>query len=133
MASRFGLRVLLVGCSEEVARAVRDGGHDASSRGDSVSAVRDARACTPDVVILDLGAVPGDPLSLAREIRTASLWPKPLFVALVEGETAELEAQCKAAGIDLLFVKPLRPGLLAEFLSRLTAVAEEYRSFDPAI
>jgi CheY-like chemotaxis protein len=127
-----GRSVLLIGCPEAVVRAVRDGGHRATAPAAPEAGIAQARNAALDVVILDLEAG-DDPFALARAIRATSLWRKPMFLALTGTTDDELDARCERAGIDLLLVKPVQPDLVAGFLGRLNAVAQDYESFDPMI
>lgn len=133
MSSLIGLRVLLVGCPADLVRAVRAGGH-AAVAADAPAAVRRVEAAAPEVVLLDLEGVPGgDWRRLARDLRAEATWPRPMFVALAGGETPGLEAECRAAGIDLLVFRPVSARWVTDFLDRLSSVSREYREFDPAI
>lgn len=132
MSKPGGLSVLLLGCSEEMVRAVRDGGHQTAAPATPMAGIAQARETVLDVVVLDLDAG-DDPFDLARGIRAVSLWRKPMFVALTERSTEELNRRCEKAGIDLLLIKPVEPNLVAEFLTRLDAVVQDYESFDPVI
>jgi DNA-binding response OmpR family regulator len=133
MGKSRGLRILLVGCPEAVIRAIEEGGHETVAPPNAASALRLVRSTPPDVVILDLAGAGGDPFDLARSLRTASLWRKPLFMAIAETENDEQERCCRNAGIDLLYFKPLDPSVVVDFLNRLLAVVKDYESFDPVI
>jgi CheY-like chemotaxis protein len=132
MSKPGGLSVLLIGCPEAVVRAVHEGGHRTATPAPEAG-VAEARDTALDVVILDLAGSGGDPFALARSIRANSPWRKPMFVALTQSEDDGLDARCRSAGIDLLLLQPVRPELLAGFLGRLSAVVQDYASFDPMI
>jgi CheY-like chemotaxis protein len=128
-----GMRVLLAGGHGELASSLREAGHDVDAAADGTSAVRAAESSSHDVVILDLDVPESDPYDLARTVRAASYWPKPLFVALAQTLDPLREDRSREAGIDLLLAKPVPPGLLTGFLDRLSTVVADYESFDPAI
>jgi CheY-like chemotaxis protein len=127
------LSVLLIGCPEAVVRAVHEGGHRTAAPAAPEAGIAEARDTVLDVVILDLAKAGDDPFALARSIRASSPWRKPMFLALTESDDDELDARCRNAGIDLLLLQPVRPDLLAGFLGRLSAVVQDYASFDPMI
>jgi DNA-binding response OmpR family regulator len=127
------MRVLLTGSHSELASRLREAGHDVDAAADGSSAIRAAEASTHDVVILDLDGTEGDPYALARHVRAASYFPKPLFVGLAQALDPNHENRSRAAGIDLLLAKPVQPGLLTGFLDRLSSVVADYESFDPMI
>lgn len=132
MSKSGGLSVLLIGCPEGVVRAVREGGHWTATPAPE-GGIAEARATVLDVVILDLARSGDDPFALAREIRAGSPWRKPMFLALAESADDELDARCRSAGIDLLLLHPIWPDHVVRFLGRLSAVVQDYASFDPMI
>src|SRR5947207_5391104 len=102
-----GMRVLLAGSPSELASSLREAGHDVDAAADGTSAVRAAESSSHDVVILDLDVPESDPYALARNVRAASYWPKPLFVGLAQALDAQREDRSREAGIDLLLAKPV--------------------------
>ena len=91
-----------------------------------------ARSSSLDVVILDFEE--GDrSFALAKEIRAASLWRKPMFVAIAGAGGDPCEACYREAGIDLLLVKPVATELVTQILGRLIGIVADYASFDPVI
>jgi DNA-binding response OmpR family regulator len=133
MSKPGGLRVLLVGCTDAVIRAVEQSGHRTAAHANANASLSEARDTGLDVVILDLGLAGADPFALAKSLRAASRWRKPMFLALGDNDSDELDGSCREAGIDLLLVKPVEPEHVAGFLTRLQTVVEDQESFDPAI
>ncbi|MFO0879661.1 MAG: hypothetical protein U0840_20130 [Gemmataceae bacterium] len=132
MVMATGLRVLLGKGADHLDAYLGARGHWVSCCPDEQSAIRTARSRAQDVVILDLDVHEDDPFQLARSIRAATLWRKPLFVALSQADAFD-DSACSAAGFDLLLLKPVEPAQLASFLGRFQAVVDEYESFDPMI
>jgi DNA-binding response OmpR family regulator len=133
MARSKSLRVLLAGEGGELAQALRDAGHEVDVGDDALAALDAAESYVLDVAVIDLEGFHGAPFALARAIRVASFGYKPLFIVVTASPGAEVEADCRDAGIDLMLTKPVRPMTLVGFVNRLGSIVAEYEAFDPAI
>jgi CheY-like chemotaxis protein len=99
-------------------------GYSVRATYDGQAALREARESTPDVVLLDIGLPGMDGCTVAEQlIRT--LPRRPLLVA-VTGYT-NLREQCRAAGIDHYFVKPVEPAVLHALLGAHAAKLADVR------
>jgi DNA-binding response OmpR family regulator len=133
MSRATGLRVLLAGDGGEFATTLRSEGHTVTAARNSTSALGAAESCVPDVVIVDLEQLDGDPFALAKHVRRAARWHKPMVIAISHRECATCDARLREAGVDLLLVKPVEAKLLTGFLGRLWSVVRDFESFDPMI
>ncbi|MEO6497028.1 MAG: response regulator transcription factor [Solirubrobacteraceae bacterium] len=113
-------RVLVVEDDEEIAgvlqRSLRMEGYDVRISGDGETALTDARAFVPDLVILDLGLPKLDGMEVARRLRAEDDTPILMLTARddVEARVAGLDT-----GADDYLVKPFER---QELLARLRAL-----------
>jgi CheY-like chemotaxis protein len=116
------LRVLVVEDDPTTAAALaaflRWHGHEVEVAGDGQAALESARACSPDVALLDIGLPGIDGHAVARELRQLKGEKRPLLVATTGHATAEDFARSEAAGIDLHLVKPVDATQLERLLER---------------
>jgi two-component system, OmpR family, response regulator RegX3 len=124
-----GGRVLLVedelAIAEPFAQALARGGYETSIASTANEALRLARECDPDVVLLDLTLPDGDGRDVCRELRHTSTVPIIMLTArgTVTDRVVGLEL-----GADDYVVKPFAAG---EVISRIRAVLR--RSRPPAV
>src|SRR3954452_13829029 len=113
-------RVLVVEDDDEIAgvlqRSLRLEGYDVRISGDGETALTDARAFVPALVVLDLGLPKLDAMEVARRLRAEDDVPILML-------TARDEVEARVAGLDTgaddYLVKPFA---LAELLARLRAL-----------
>ncbi len=77
-------------------------------------ALRMADDFRPDVIVLDIGLPDVNGFSLARQLRQNSAHQKAVLIA-VSGYQHQ-EKACEEAGINLYFLKPMDPSMLADLL-----------------
>src|SRR5438309_1813386 len=126
MATSRGLRILQAGGRGEFQNALRAEGHVVESAPDGPTAVARARATCQDVVVLRLDGIDGDPFALAKEIRAAGYWRRPMFIAISLPGRKDCEVCFRDAGIDLLLLEPVPSRILTEFSNRLRAVVSDF-------
>jgi two-component system CheB/CheR fusion protein len=80
----------------------------------------------PDVVVLDIGLPHMDGLELARRLRQLPGMAETLVVALTGYGSQALVEQCRAAGIDRHFLKPMEPRELKQVLRRAEPLGREH-------
>jgi CheY-like chemotaxis protein len=114
------LRVLVIDddrdCVEAICRLVNLWGHDHRRAYDAVSGLEVAATFRPDLILLDIGMPGIDGCQMAREIR---LNPRlqHCFIVAVTGHGDESQRDiCRAAGVDLMLVKPVDPVVLETLL-----------------
>ena len=115
-----GLRVLLAAANPvtviQMEMLLGMDGHDVHLAQDGPSALQDAEAYDPDVLLLD-GDQPGvDGPEVARRLKRRNAEKTPLFIVMA-GRDAD-QGQVVDAGIDLHLAKPVDPVLLQEVLKR---------------
>jgi two-component system, OmpR family, response regulator MprA len=113
-------RVLVVEDDEEIAqtlqRSLRMEGYEVRIASDGVSALDDAHAFLPDVVVLDLGLPRLDGIDVAKTLRANDDVP---ILMLTARDALEARVQGLDAGADDYLVKPFER---QELLARLRAL-----------
>jgi len=113
-------RVLVVEDDEEIAqvllRSLRMEGYEARASADGESALRDAEAFTPDLVVLDLGLPTLDGVEVARRLRGDGDVP---ILILTARDALDSRVEGLDAGADDYLVKPFER---QELLARLRAL-----------
>jgi DNA-binding response OmpR family regulator len=113
-------RVLVVEDDEDIAlvlqRSLRLEGYEVRLAGDGVSALDQAHAFLPDLVILDLGLPRLDGMDVARELRDRDDVP---ILVLTARDAVEARVEGLDAGADDYLVKPFER---QELLARLRAL-----------
>jgi CheY-like chemotaxis protein len=118
------LRVLVVDpCPDIVASTawlLRWWGHEVQGAANADEALERVRSFRPDAVLTEI-ALPGmDGCSLARRLRQTDGVPDALLVAVTGYATDLYCERCRAAGFDLLLVKPGNPVVLESLLADRT-------------
>jgi two-component system CheB/CheR fusion protein len=90
---------------------------------DGERALEAATTCCPDVVLLDLGLPRIDGYEVARRFRQLPGMDTALLLAITGYGQADDVQQCKEAGIDRHFLKPMDPAQLRKVLT----IAQEQR------
>ena len=97
-------------------------GHEATVTTSAEAALQLAEERPPDGALLDL-AMPGmDGFTLAGKLRGLAGPKRPFLIAVTGCGRDEDRARCVASGIDLFFLKPADPTVLAWVLDRLRHV-----------
>ncbi|HEY4280525.1 MAG TPA: response regulator transcription factor [Conexibacter sp.] len=113
-------RVLVVEDDDEIAqvlqRSLRMEGYDVRTAGDGVSALDEAHAFLPDLVILDLGLPKLDGIDVAKTLRRGDDVP---ILMLTARDALESRVEGLDAGADDYLVKPFER---QELLARLRAL-----------
>ena len=113
-------RVLVVEDDEAIAqvlqRSLRLEGYDVKVAGDGVSALDEAHAFLPDLIILDLGLPRLDGIEVAKRLRQSDDVP---ILVLTARDAVEARVQGLDAGADDYLVKPFER---QELLARLRAL-----------
>jgi DNA-binding response OmpR family regulator len=113
-------RVLVVEDDDEIAqvlqRSLRMEGYDVRTAGDGVSALDEAHAFLPDLVILDLGLPKLDGIDVAKTLRRNDDVP---ILMLTARDALESRVEGLDAGADDYLVKPFER---QELLARLRAL-----------
>jgi CheY-like chemotaxis protein len=127
------LALLLIGepCGPvvELLPLVRQWGYDARLAVPGAQAVRAARTCEPDAVIIDLD-VPGlDRGALAAALRERAREGPPVLVGLTRDDSPEGRRQTTEAGFRHQLVKPVDPNVL----TLLLALVSQERASPPAV
>src|SRR5829696_1571615 len=113
-------RVLVVEDDEEIAqtlqRSLRLEGYEVRTAGDGVSALDEAHAFLPDLVVLDLGLPRLDGIDVAKTLRQSDDVP---ILMLTARDALEARVEGLDAGADDYLVKPFER---QELLARLRAL-----------
>jgi signal transduction histidine kinase/CheY-like chemotaxis protein len=91
-------------------------GHDVHIAYDARSALAEARACGPDIVLLDLSLPETDGYSLAAELRNGHGSNRPRIIAVTGHGREEDRRRTREAGFDAHLVKPVAVDALHAFL-----------------
>jgi CheY-like chemotaxis protein len=84
-------------------------GHDAREAPDGPAALEAADAFRPEVVLLDLRLPGMDGFAVARQLLRLPHLARPRLVAVTGYGQEDDVARARAAGFDLLLVKPVEP------------------------
>lgn len=114
------LRVLLIGdepiAIDEFVSLVHRWGHEARAAYDGPTALREAAAQRPDVVLLKMEMSFSNQCQVARQLRSYFPNHNCFIIALTARATADRRQQCQAAGIDLLLIRPVDPAVVETLL-----------------
>jgi CheY-like chemotaxis protein len=117
-----GQRVLVVDdnvdAAESLAMVLRLSGHEVRTAYDGPAALAEARAVTPDVVLLDIGLPGMDGFDVARQIREDQGLSHLRIVAVTGYGQDEDRRRTQEAGFDFHLTKPVDPTQLDRLLSR---------------
>jgi signal transduction histidine kinase len=128
LAPPAGVRVLIVDDEAIVRRAIRNllarRGFEVATASDVGPALTAARACQPDLVLVDLG-MPTSGLELIRQLKAE--YADGMYVAVLSGwTTEELQDDCLRAGADDYFMKSMTP---SDLQRHLVVAARRQRAF----
>ena len=87
---------------------------------DGKTALQEAAAYAPDVVLLDIGLPDIDGYEVARRLRSAPRGAGIFMVALTGYGRSGDEAAAYAAGCDRHMTKPVEPAALARLLTEIS-------------
>ena len=111
----MGPHILLVEDSALVSDALRilfeETGHHVTVAASAAEAIAAATASRPDVMLLDLGLPDADGLTVLEALAPRGLAPRSTIALTGDGDDATI-ARCRAAGCDLVLLKPVSPGVL---------------------
>jgi CheY-like chemotaxis protein len=88
-------------------------GHDVKLAHDGPAALTAARACSPQVILLDIGLPGMSGYDVARELRRDPAFAETMLVALTGYGQAEDRRKSKSAGFDHHLTKPIDDEALA--------------------
>jgi len=117
------LRVLIaednVDAAETLATLLRLYGHEVSVVHSGTGVIPQMQACSPEVVLLDIGLPSLDGYEVARLVRRQQGFENvPLIAMTGYGQEADRQ-QSRQAGFDAHLVKPIDPDRLQDLLLRL--------------
>jgi two-component system KDP operon response regulator KdpE len=122
-------RILLVDDELSIQRAVapllRSRGYDVEVAGTGIDALRAAEACSPDLIVLDLGLPDIEGTEVCRRIRARSA--VPVIVLSARGSEADKVAALDL-GADDYMTKPFGP---EELLARIRVALRRVQSDEP--
>jgi CheY-like chemotaxis protein len=100
---------------------MEDAGYEVHEAGTAAEAVRQARAFSPALVLLDMGLPDRPGLEVARELTSSPETAGIRVVALTGRAGARERDACLAAGCSHFFTKPIEP---RELLRRLPELVQ---------
>jgi CheY-like chemotaxis protein/two-component sensor histidine kinase len=109
--------------AESLALLLRVKGHEVRTAHDGATALQDAGAFQPEVVLLDLGLPRMDGYEVARRLRAQVGLRKALLVALTGYGQEEDRRRAEEAGFDAHLTKPADPTALQRLLAGAEANA----------
>lgn len=117
------LRVLVVDDNKDAADALvallSVQGYRAGAAYSGASAIREADAVRPDVVLLDIGMPETTGFDVARALRDYKRAPKPVIVAVTGAAEPSDKLAARMAGFDHYLVKPVEIGALVALLEKV--------------
>ncbi len=123
-----GLRVLLAEADPDNAECMslllQIQGHRVRVARDGPSALRQAKADPPDVVLLEIRLPHLDGWEVARRLREQAIGRRPFCIALTTCGTEQDRRRSEEAGIDLHLLKPVPSGFLEAVLMRFQYLLE---------
>ena len=136
VSPRPGLRVLVVDDNQDIAdttaKLLQMWGHQARVAYDGAAALTQARACPPEVGLLDIGMPLMDGYALARRFRHETCLAETTLVAISAYSAEEFRRLGVEAGFDLHLVKPVAPGLLRRMLEAIQKARFIYGEIEEA-
>jgi DNA-binding response OmpR family regulator len=89
---------------------------------DGISALEEADAHLPDLILLDLGLPELDGYEVARRLKDRQLTKDPLVVVTTGNGHEPDTTRLREMGIDLYLVKPIDPDALLSLIARFRRV-----------
>ncbi len=103
-------------CRSTTAMLLEAEGYDVCVASDGTTGLAMARCCTPDLVVMDLGAPAFDGYGLIRAIRADDAL-KGVYIVVVTGWQSNVhQDQARLAGADAYLIKPAELGDLLALL-----------------
>lgn len=102
-----------------VSAVLRDGGHEVAMAHDGESALQQARATSPDAVLLDIGLPDFIGYDIARALRQKRILAETAIIVVVTGDSDASVDRANAVGVDVLLRKPVSPAALADLVDFL--------------
>ena len=106
--------------AESLARVLELSGQHTRVAADGLSALREAEAFRPDVVLLDIGLPKLNGFEVARRIRQQPWGQSVILIAVTGWGQEEHRRESSDAGFDAHLVKPVDPIKLVHLLTSLT-------------
>jgi len=107
-----------VNAAETLALILRMMDHEVRVAYDGPTALKMARSCCPEVVLLDIGLPGMDGIEVGRRLRSEHSRDALLMLAALTGYGSEEDRrQCAENGFDVHLTKPIEPALLLEILA----------------
>ena len=121
-----GLQILIVEDDDDTAQSLTmllsTQNHQVRWVRDGVSALEEADAHLPDLILLDLGLPELDGYEVARRLKDRHLTKDPLVVVTTGNGHEPNTTRLREMGIDLYLVKPIDPGVLLSLIARFRRV-----------
>ena len=126
MKESHGLQILVVEDDDDTAQSLtmllNTEHHQVRWVRDGVSALEEAEAHLPDMVLLDLGLPELDGYEVARRLKDRRLTKDPLVVVTTGNGHEPDTSRLHEMGIDLYLVKPIDPEALLSLIARFRRV-----------
>jgi CheY-like chemotaxis protein len=106
--------------AESLARVLELSGQHTRVTADGLSALREAEAFRPDVVLLDIGLPKLNGFEVARRLRQQPWGQSVILIAVTGWGQEEHRRESSDAGFDAHLVKPVDPIKLVQLLTSLT-------------
>jgi CheY-like chemotaxis protein len=120
------MRILVAEDNEQtaaqLAHFLRTLGYEVMIASDGPSALEQARATSPDAMLVDIGLPVFDSWQVVERLREQTLPKRPFFIAITGHGTREDLLRSEQVGIDLHLTKPVDPEELAQVLRRFQKV-----------
>jgi signal transduction histidine kinase/ActR/RegA family two-component response regulator len=127
-SGRKPLRILIVDNSKEAAQSVavllRTWGYEVRVTYDPFAALEEARACRPQVILLDIGMPGMDGYEVAQRLRGQGELRGAVLVAVTGYGEEEDRRRAREAGFDYHMVKPVDPNDLRALLELAEGLAK---------
>jgi CheY-like chemotaxis protein len=103
---------------------LRTRGYEVYTAGDGLEALELVSAKEPHVIILDLAMPRLSGIELTAQIRAQALYRRPFLIAITGLTSFEERERALAAGVDLLFVKPVAFDAIERVLNRFATLLD---------
>lgn len=104
---------------QDIAKPLRDAGHDITEAGDGLTALKLASQTQFDIIISDVHMPEMNGIELCEALKDKGVTPFPVILIVSTESNAELKTRGKQAGVKGWIIKPIKAETLLQVIQKL--------------